>query len=37
VIHSLVSPRTVDTAKQLRLAGKATVQEALLEHLESPL
>ena len=37
VIHMLVSPRTIDAAKRLRLEGKASVQDALLAHLESVL
>jgi len=37
VIHMLMSPRTVDGAKQARLVEKKSVQDALLAHLESPL
>lgn len=37
IIHTLVTPRTVDGAIRKRLDGKASVQEALMEHLESPL
>lgn len=37
VIHHLVSPHTVDEAKQQRLEEKKTVQQALLDHLDSPL
>jgi len=37
VIHHLVSPHTVDEAILQRLEGKKTVQQALLDHLESPL
>jgi len=37
VIHHLVSPHTVDEAILARLEGKKTVQQALLDHLESPL
>jgi SNF2 family DNA or RNA helicase len=37
VIHTLVSPRTVDEAIYARLIEKASVQDALLAHLESPL
>lgn len=36
-IHHLVSPHTVDYAKLEVLQEKKTVQDALLEHLESPL
>ena len=34
VIHHLVAPGTVDVAVQQALSGKATVQDALLDHLE---
>lgn len=34
VIHRLISPGTVDVARQRVLEGKADVQTALLEHLE---
>lgn len=37
VIHVLESPRTVDGAIRARLEQKKTVQQALLDHLESPL
>lgn len=37
VIHHLVSPHTVDEAMMQRLAEKKTVQQALLDHLDSPL
>jgi len=37
VIHHLVAPHTVDEAIQQRLAEKKTVQQALLDHLGSPL
>lgn len=37
VIHLVVSPRTVDEAIRARLVDKATVQNALMAHLESPL
>lgn len=37
VIHHLVSPHTVDEAKLQRLEEKKTVQQALLDHLDSPL
>jgi SNF2 family DNA or RNA helicase len=37
VIHTLVSPGTIDRAILDALAGKASVQEALLNHLESLL
>lgn len=37
VIHHLVAPHTVDEAKMQRLQEKKTVQQALLDHLESPL
>lgn len=36
-IHRLISPHTVDTAKVDVLEKKATVQQALLSHLRSPL
>ena len=35
IIHSIIATRTIDSAIQDRLAGKATVQEALMNHLES--
>lgn len=34
VIHHLISPGTVDVVVQRALTGKATVQDALLHHLE---
>jgi SNF2 family DNA or RNA helicase len=37
VIHHLVAPHTVDEAVMQRLAEKKTVQQALLDHLGSPL
>lgn len=37
VIHHLVSPHTVDEAVLQRLEEKKTVQQALLDHLDSPL
>lgn len=37
VIHRLLTPRTVDGAKADVLAEKKTVQDALLDHLDSPL
>ena len=37
VIHHLISPHTVDEAMWDRLAEKKSVQQALLDHLESPL
>lgn len=37
VIHHLNTPRSVDDAILARLDGKATIQTALLEYLESPL
>lgn len=37
VIHRLVAPGTVDDAKREVLAGKASVQDALLSYLESPI
>jgi SNF2 family DNA or RNA helicase len=37
VIHILQAPRTVDGAQFKRLGEKMTVEEALLEHLRSPL
>jgi hypothetical protein len=33
----LISPRTVDEAIYARLVEKASVQKALMNHLESPL
>lgn len=37
VIHHLLSPGTVDRAMLARLTGKASVQQALTDHLASPL
>lgn len=37
VIHHLISPKTVDPAMKLVLEGKRSVQDAVMEHLESPL
>lgn len=37
VIHHLVAQHTVDEAKLQRLEEKKSVQQALLDHLESPL
>jgi len=37
VIHHLLSPKTVDGAVKLALAGKKSVQDAIMDHLESPL
>jgi SNF2 family DNA or RNA helicase len=37
VIHHLLSPKTVDPAVKLVLEGKASVQDAVMQHLESPL
>lgn len=37
VIHHLMTPKTVDDAKKLVLTEKASVQDALMAHLESPL
>src|SRR5690606_5012479 len=37
VVHVLTSPRTVDEVIASRLLTKASVQGALLDHLESPL
>ena len=37
VIHHLMSPKTVDYKKKLVLEGKASVQQAVMDHLESPL
>lgn len=37
VIHRLMSPRTVDDVKWSALTDKASVQDALMKHLESPL
>ena len=37
IIHTLVSPGTVDEAIVARLTEKKTVQQALMDHLESPL
>jgi len=37
VIHHLVAPHTVDEAVLQRLAEKKSVQQALLDHLDSPL
>lgn len=37
VIHRLITPRTIDGAKVDVLEEKKTVQQALLDHLDSPL
>lgn len=37
MIHHLHTTRTTDDSKELVLAGKASYQQALLDHLESPL
>lgn len=37
VIHSLVSPNTVDEVMLAVVGEKKTIQDALLDHLESPL
>lgn len=37
IIHHLIAEHTVDEAKLQRLQEKKTVQQALLDHLESPL
>ena len=37
VIHYLISPNTIDGSILVRLREKKSVQDALLEHLESPL
>lgn len=37
VIHHLMSPKTIDPKIKMVLEGKATVQKALMDHLESPL
>ena len=37
VIHTLMSPHTIDPLIRDALAGKTSVQDALLAHLESPL
>lgn len=37
VTHHLSSPNTVDVSKRLRLEGKKSVQQALMDHLASPL
>ena len=37
IIHSIEAHRTVDAAIRSRLDDKATVQDALMDHLESPL
>lgn len=37
VIHHLQSPNTIDVSKRLRLEGKKSVQQALMDHLASPL
>jgi SNF2 family DNA or RNA helicase len=37
VIHHLMSPKTVDPKIKMVLDGKATVQQALMDHLESPI
>lgn len=37
VVHTLMAPRTVDQAIQDALADKKNIQDALMDHLESPL
>lgn len=37
VIHHVMSPKTIDPKIKLVLEGKASVQSALMDHLESPL
>ena len=37
IIHHLIAPHTVDEAVLQRLAEKKSVQQALLDHLDSPL
>lgn len=37
IIHTLLADGTVDTAIRDRLDGKKSVQQALIDHLESPL
>lgn len=37
VIHHLLSPKTVDPLILLALQGKKSVQDAVMDHLESPL
>lgn len=37
VIHMLMAPKTVDLAKRDRVILKKSVQDALMQHLESPL
>jgi SNF2 family DNA or RNA helicase len=37
VIHHLISPKTVDPLILLALQGKKSVQDAVMNHLESPL
>lgn len=37
IIHHLISPHTVDVSVMQALADKASVQQALLDHLESPI
>lgn len=37
VTHHLESPHTIDVSKRERLAGKKSTQQALLDHLASPL
>jgi Superfamily II DNA/RNA helicases, SNF2 family len=37
VIHHLLSPKTVDPAIKLALQGKKSIQDAIMDHLESPL
>lgn len=37
VIHHLISPHTVDEAVMQALRDKASIQDALMSHLESPL
>jgi SNF2 family DNA or RNA helicase len=36
-IHHLISPKTVDPAIKLALQGKKSIQDAIMDHLESPL
>lgn len=36
-IHHLLSPRTVDPNIKLALQGKKSIQDALMDHLESPI
>lgn len=37
VVHTLISPKTIDPLIERRLQTKAAVQDALMEYLESPL